>query len=328
LVIIVTGEFRTVIDFDIPFAIPIPDGFYLVRIRGKTADIHVQKHPREYAGWKAVGGVAELPFDKHGRFAYSHIAVTLSWKADIRELGRKPLLIDAPPRDKVKEIAIEFVNRLIDVVRYVTGEYHLEHVTYPDIPAYDVYYSDGKQMLPVAKTLLSTGVGGIKITVGQPAPIPDSLRREILELLANEGELELSRTLILNAKDAALSEDYRRATLESVTALEVDLFRFIRERGRQLKIAEDKIKSFIVDVGLTGSLEVVLKMLTAGLEPPDEQLLSVCKGAIATRNDILHRGLMQVPATEAEMRISRIESFLAYLKRVTEMMRTSQNASP
>lgn len=317
-------QLQTVIEFDIPFAIPILDGFYPVRLRGKTADIHVQKvYRREHRGWKVEGGVAEFSFDKHGGFSYSHLVVTLPWKVDPNELGRKPLLIDARPRDRVKEIAIEFVNRLIDVVRYLTGEYHLEHVTYPDIPTYDVDYFNGKRLLPVRKTLLSTGVGGIKITVGQPTPFPDSLRRKILELLANEGELELSRTLILNAKDAALSEDYRRATLESVTALEVDLYRFIRERGKQVNIAENEIENFIIKVGHGLSLEVVLKLLTAGLEPPDEQLLSACKGAITTRNGILHRGLMQVPPSETETRILQIESFLAYLKRVREEMRTS-----
>mgnify|MGYP001057388521 CR=1 FL=1 len=321
-------ELQTLIEFDIPFAIPIADGLYPIRLRGKTAEIYVRKiYRKEYGGWKVEGGVAEFPLDKHGRFAYSHIIVRLPWKADPNELGRKPLLIDTPPRQKIKEIALEFVNRLIDVVRYVTDEYHLEHVTYPDISSYDVEYFDGQQKFPVVKTLLSTGVGGIKITAGRPETLPESLKRKILELLANEGELELSKVLILNAKDAALSEDYRRATLESVTALEVDLYRFIRERGKQLQIAEDKLDNFIIEVGLTGNLEVVLKMLTAGLEPPDIQLLTVCKGAITTRNDILHRGLIEVPATETEMRISKIESFLAYLKRVTERIRTSKNAN-
>ena len=320
-------ELQTVVKFDIPFAVPVPDGFYPVRLGRRTAEIYAQKIRRgEPQGLTIVGGTMEFPFDKHGRFAYSRLAIKLHWKADPNELGRTPRLIDAPPRYRSKEIAIEFVNRFIEVVRYVTGEYHLEHITYQDVLSYDVEYFDGVRTIPAQKSLLSTGVGGIKITAGQPPGFPESTKKRILDLLANEGELELSRILILNAKDAALTEDYRRATLEAVTALEVDLYRFIRERGKQLNIVDDKIENFIVKVGLTGSLELVLKMLTAGLEPPDEPSLNTCKGAITTRNDILHHGLMEGSASETEMRILGIESFLAYLKRVTEKTRTSQKA--
>ncbi len=70
----------------------------------------------------------------------------------LSERGRQPILLkigqpgaSIPPRNKNKEIALRFVNRLIDVVRYVTEEYHLEHVRYPDILSYRQYYWDGKK---------------------------------------------------------------------------------------------------------------------------------------------------------------------------------------
>ena len=312
-----SAQLQTLVEFDIPFAIQAPDGIYSIMLRNKAAEIFVKKIQRtEYGSWSVQGGNAEIVYDKHGRFSHTHVILKLPWQADINERGRQPLFVDAPPRSKLKETVLDFVNRFIDVVRYVTEEYPLEHITYSDIASYNVAYFDGKQKIPVAQVLLDTGTGGIRITAGQPTSFPEDKKRQIDELLRNEGKLELSKVFILNAKNAALEEDYRGATLESVTALEIELSGFIRKRGGQLRISDDKLEQFIKEVGLTGNLEVVLKMLTAGLEPPDEGILGICKGAITTRNNILHRGLIEVPVAETENRIAKIESFIAYLQRI------------
>jgi hypothetical protein len=319
---------QTLVEFDIPFAVEIPDGIYPLKLGGKSAEIHVKRiYRKQYGGWSVQGGTAEISLDKHGRFSYSHVILKLPWQADFEETGRKPLFFDAPPRNRLKEISLDLVNRFIDVVRYTTEAYHLEHVTYPDITSYGVAYYDGKQRIPVAQMLLDTGTGGIRVTVGGPEPFPEEQKARIIQLLRDEGDLELSKMFILNAKNAVLEEDFRSATLESVTALEIDLYRFIRKRGSQLKIPQKDLENFIVIVGLTGNLGIVLKMLTDGLEPPDEKLLEICKGAITTRNHILHRGLVQIPVSETELRIEKIESFLVYLRRISNGMKPEQNSN-
>lgn len=70
-------------------------------------------------------------------------------------------------------------------------------------------------------------------------------------------------------------------------------------------------------VGLTGNFRIVLKMLTEGLEQPNEEAMSWCSGAIKTRNKILHKGLRDVSPSETEQRIMNIEKMIDYLTRIS-----------
>ncbi len=140
----------------------------------------------------------------------------------------------------------------------------------------------------------------------------------IKDLLENESPLEIDKVLILNAKDFCLREDFRLATLDAVIALETVLYKYIREQGKKVGITNEDIERFIRDVGLTGNIKVVLKLLTKGLAQLDDDTLGCCKGAITTRNDIVHRGLIEVPPKETEIRIVCIEKMISYLKRLLQ----------
>jgi len=59
-------------------------------------------------------------------------------------------------------------------------------------------------------------------------------------------------------------------------------------------------------------------MLTKGLEQIDDETIATCKGAITTRNKILHEGLREVYSTDAEKRIAAIEKMLEYLGRLSQ----------
>ncbi len=312
---------QTLIELDLPFSLPIPDGDYSIILHGKSAVASVKRvQHKQSEGWVATGRV-DLMFDRRGRFAHSHVLLALSWMVDINERGRKPKFLDTS-RSKAKEYAIEFLNRLVDVVRYVTGEYQLQRISYPDITSFQINYWDGTQVIPGAIALLDSGTGGLRITTGPEPKFSKTKLGLITELLKGEKLLDMSKVLVLNAKDSALLEDYRMATVNAVIALEIRLAEFIRRRGRQLGIAKSKIRKFIVEVGLTGNLEIVLKMLAAGLEAPNDKLLAKCKGAIKERNNILHKGKAELPADETENRIEAIEYFIEYLDRLIAKLKT------
>src|SRR5437660_12692017 len=112
-----SDELQTLIDLDLPFALPIPDGDYPLTLHSKSAVASVKRvQHKQSEGWIATGRV-DLQFDRRGRFAHSHILLALSWKIDLNERGRKPRLLDTS-RSKAKESAIELLNRLIDVISY------------------------------------------------------------------------------------------------------------------------------------------------------------------------------------------------------------------
>src|SRR5437667_6004784 len=93
---------QTLIEFDLPFALPIPDGDYSLTLHGKSAVASVKRvQHKQSEGWVTTGTV-DLMFDRRGRFAHSHILLALSWAVDLNEKGRKPKLLDTS-RSKAKE---------------------------------------------------------------------------------------------------------------------------------------------------------------------------------------------------------------------------------
>jgi len=257
-----------------------------------------------------------MPFDKYGRSSFSSITLELFWLVDLGEIVEAPILLgNIPPRNKAKITVLRFINRFVETVRYITGEYWVEPARYQDLLSYEAFYWDGTTKYPARLTILDTGVGGFKFGTGHPFKIENEKIKELRNLLANESEINASQVFILNSKDACLQEDYRLATVESVTALEITLYKFIRSRGARVNISPQDIDRFIKDVGLTGSIDVVMRILTEGLEQIDNETLSKCKGAITVRNSILHEGLRDVPAIETEQRVVSIEKMIDYLNR-------------
>lgn len=307
---------QTVFTFGLPYAIPVPDGAYKVKIRLKVATLSIKRVQRqEVVGFGGTGNI-QFPFDKYGKSSFSAIELTIPGILDFQEQAKTPLLIKSAPRLKAKEIALSFLNRFIEAVKYVSEEYWVEPARYQDILAYQAYYWDGVNKYSARVTLLDTGVGGIRLGGGHPFQMKADKIQQLSDLLENEKELDTSKLFILNAKDACLQEDYRLATVESVTALEILLYKFILLQGKKVKIPRNELDEFIKTVGLTGNISVVLRMIAKGLEQIDEETIATCRGAITTRNHILHKGLRDVYSTDTEKRIIAIERMIAYLRRL------------
>lgn len=313
----VPKDSHTVFVFNLPFAIPIPDGLYPIKIGTHTAEISVKRFQREKVEGFVGSGTFQMMFDKFGKSSFSHVSLKLPWIVDFSEIGRKPTLIgDVLPRSKAKETALRFLNRFIEAVRCVTGEYWVEPVRYQDVLAYETFYWDGKKKYPANLTLLDSGVGGFRVGGGHPFQVEKEKIGQLIDILKNESEIDSSRIFVLNAKDSCLQEDFRLAVVEMVTALEIVLYKFIRMQGQKVKIPNDELENFIADVGLTGNISVVLKLLTKSLEQIDEEITRKCRGAIRIRNKILHEGLRDIGSTDTEQRIAAIECMITYLERL------------
>ena len=315
---VASAHVHTVFVFDLPFSIPVPDGIYQTKIGTHMAEISVKRIQREEKWGIGFRGsdTLQMMFDKYGKSSFSHIDLKLPWKVDFSEIGKKPILLDTPPRKKAKEIALHYLNRFIEVVRYVTGEYWVEPVRYQDILTYEAFYWDGKNKYPAGLHLLDSGVGGLRLGGGHPFQMEKEKIEKLNDILKNELEIDSSKIFILNAKDSCLQEDFRLAVIETVTALEIVLCKFIRLQGQKLKIHNGELEGFIVDVGLTGNISVVLRMLTKSLEQIDQETIRKCRGTIKIRNKILHEGLRDIGSTDTEERIVAVERMIAYLEKL------------
>jgi hypothetical protein len=311
---------HTVFTFKLPFAIPLPDGLYEIVLGGKKADIVIKRIQRTDILGVASSGSVQLMFDKYGWSSFSEVSMTFRWKLDLEEIGRTPIVLGGvplPPRHKAKETVVRFLNRFIDVVRYTTSEFWVEKVRYQDLLSYQVYYWDGKNKISGRFAFIDNGVGGVMMCRGNPFQVHSQKLDKINDLLEHETPLDSSSTLILNAKDSCLQESFRLAIIEAVAGLEVVLYNFITVQGKKLGLPDKGLKDFIIDVGLTGNINIVLKMLASGLEQIDAATLRECTGAIKIRNKILHEGLLDVGSTDTEKRVLAIEKMISYLRKIT-----------
>ena len=317
MTISLSSNTRTIFEFDLPYAIPVSDGSYQIKIGQHIGTLLIKRVQRkEIVGFKSSANL-QLAFDKYGKSSYSRIQLTLPWIVNLQEEGRVPILLDRGlVRLKAKEKVLHILNRFIEAVRYVTEEYWVEPARYQDILSYQIFYLDGEKKHPAMLTLIDSGVGGIGLGTDHPFKMKGEKIEQLNDILLDKHKLDTSRIFILNSKDACFQEDFRLATIEAVTALEMVLYKFIRKRGENLGIPNGALKNFIKETGVSGNMSVVLRMLTEGLEQIDEEIIDMCKGAITTRNKILHEGLRDMYSTDTEKRIIDIEKMLNYLRKL------------
>jgi len=306
---------HTVFHFNLPYAIPVPDGLYKIKIGREIAKVNIERIQVARTGWKASEGTyLQLQYDKYGKSSYSSIKIKIPRPIIFLERGRTPLLINTPPRLRSKEIVLRFLNRLIEVVKYSTGRYWVEDVRYQDITSFEMFYLIDKKLHNAGMSLLDTGTGGIRMSTIHPFTLEREKLEELNNILENEEDIKVEILLLMNTKDACLQENFKLATVEAVTALEVVLNKFIRRKGEEKGIKKGDLDRVIIEVGLTGNISVVLKLLADNPDEIDKDLVSICRGAIRIRNKILHEGLQKIPATETEERIMAIEKMIELIK--------------
>lgn len=315
---------HTVFEFSLPFAIPVPDDLYEIYQNKRRIDLLIKRIQKD-VGFSTTNSYMQMQNDKYGRSSFSQICLNFPWKIALREEGRTPIAIGnipIPPRVKDKEIIVKTLNRFIEVVRYATDAFWVEPVRYQDLLAYQSYYWDGKKTYTGILAIMDTGVGGLRVGNGDAFYLEPEKLSKLNSFLYSETVLDSASMLLLNAKEACLEENHRLATIEAVAGLEVVLSNFIKVRGKELKLPNKALKDFMIKVGLTGNLTLVLKMLTAGVEQVDDGILNECTGVITVRNEIMHEGLLEVEATVTEKRILAIEKMIDYLKRITSATAT------
>src|SRR3989304_2314625 len=139
---------HTIFSFNLPYAIPVPDGIYRVKIGVRAADVSIRRVQKtDITGFQVGGsGFVQIKFDKYGQSSFSFVEIKFPQIVDVLERGRTPLLLgNIPPRNKAKEIVLRFLNRFIETVRYVTEEYWVEPARYQDILSFDISYWDGNK---------------------------------------------------------------------------------------------------------------------------------------------------------------------------------------
>jgi hypothetical protein len=302
-------ETKTLFKFDLPFAIPVPDDVYPIRIGSELGKISIKRKTNSKA--KEESQSPQMDLDKYGVGSYSSLKVLVPKKLNMIEEGRNSVLI-APDmkRLKAQETVVRIVNRFIETAKNVTSEYWVDPIRYNDILDLKAYFLDGEKKYSVKVPKLKSKKAVSEDTKGDE----EKVKTEIKDALSVDYKFDLSKSFLLNAKDSCSKEDYIRATVEAATALEVALYQAILEQGNKSGIRHNDLKKMIKTIKSTGDISVALKMLSNGTKELDSETIKDCKGALTVRNNILQKGARNVYSTDTEKRVTAIETMVNWLQ--------------
>jgi len=280
---------------------------------------------------------AEIPKDRFGRLAHTYVTIFIPYKimddpnASIFECpvcgteisstvttcsicGAKFEQTEAekPAHSNIKKTAIALLNKFLEVYRLYAHEYHIEPIKNTDIISFECNYIRRGKLYTGYRYLVDTGSGGIKS--GNVFILDDHIHKKIRDFLKSGQQIEIHTRLLCNSKNHLAVEEYHLALIEAVSALDIILSAFIRKEGSIRVISKKAIENFIHDVGVSGRVKVVLKLLTTGEDQLSNAVYSDCEGAITLRNKVIHQGLLKLNPTDIKRRIFSVETMINYVQ--------------
>ena len=334
------------VTFDLPFCLYLDDGLYQVAREGWTASVHLERITQTHLDPR-LGidqATTELIRDRHGRLRYSRAAVELPGKALIeKELRRQAEAGELEAQEGVVSVTLTIeriisgfgdvafqeafgaVNRLIEVYRQVTDQFHTRRVSREEIFRADIqWYQNGE---PLGGTYY--GAFGHGMSLG-PRGFDDQAMERLRSLLNSTRPIPVAIALFQDAKDRLDRSEYRLAVIDARTALEVfvdevllgyfsapgtsleEACRVLDVESRKVQTLEDALQHSLINRKLGHALKQVLNL---DLHDGDPQLWQRWLRAKEIRERGAHRG----------QEVGRIEAIEA-INTMGEIMESIRNA--
>jgi hypothetical protein len=239
----------------------------------------------------------EQLYDRWGRVAYTFLEIWF------------PMYVD-PKSTELQDWVHAVINRLLEVYRFATKEFHVDVVPKNELWEYEAFSTneDGRTF-PSPIHCVRMMPFGYGTRLARSAPISEEAKR----FLSDGTRLPLAQTLYLNAQREHLLENHRLAVVEAETAFEalVDkaVVSYYREQGHPEEQIEKKLEA-----GLRNLIRDHIPRCcgqpfegTAEYEAWDADLYKV-------RNDVVHNGASVSPE-QVEKALSAAGEALGWLER-------------
>ena len=272
-------------------AIPYP------LIWGKEDWLQVRLDARDYKiaferSWRRGANNMDLRYDRLGRVSYTKIALLF------------PDFTDTDNTKELKEIAHKAVNRLLDVYRVRTKEFHVGSIPLHELGA-----------IGALDSIVTTESGGqfrdtFSFDFGlAPCRPPEKITDQAVQDLALERPLPVVDVLVLNARRSLLLENYRLAVIEAETAFEVGVDSVLSSYYSAKSLPRVKVDK-LLDCGLANLLEHHMRKALGrnftGTAEHDRWYEDLYK----VRNAVVHDG-KSVQSNEAQRALEAAEDALA-----------------
>lgn len=320
------GNHYIAIGFSAPFCVHLPDGNYKVKIiaqnRELTVQVILEKRRRNLSHGGLLPGVQEIEqfADRRGIYCFTSLivyipirGVTPTIHSNFDEMSK----IVHENHPWANNLAVKAFNRLLEIYRLCTGECHIHPLSGRDVwMDYSVafFYNEFPPDAGRSKFIAHvTPVYSLHNLMPSAPNVPNSVVKDIHKKLGENFETELSDELLLNAHDLIDQGNFRAAVIESETAFEIAVQKFLRNNyhGRQREIDKlDRMNSFT-------------NLLNNDLFQRAIAPKKFCKGELMYENwnrhawrlrgDLVHGKISKVSQEDALEAVRTIEATLEYL---------------
>ena len=298
----------------LPFCLYLPYNHYEVTIsqlnEGRPALIELDKRARdpEIAFKMLPSGKGENWRDTTGKFRYSTAIV---WMPYTDKMGFDPRhWVDFAPKQCYASYALQYLNRLARVYRYVTTDYYIPRLSMDDVDSYfGVALADTGSTRPKLEWLpMGRGEPGVSLLPDKPA----SQLRHIREMLRSETSIPDEEELLMSARSLLDSGSPRLAVLEAQTALEVVVDRLVSTHYRDLGYTDEKIQA-ILGCGFRNLVNHHLSPKIARFEQGMPVHDNYWARTYQPRCDLVHGDEIEITPEDADQAIRSVEEALEYL---------------
>lgn len=232
---------RTVVITAFPYPLIWDRGYFDIRIADKIFEVDFLRRYRQqdegipspsFSPGISKSSNSEMHFDRLTRVAYTLVNIWF------------PMRVEWDKHKEIQGWIHAVINRLLEVYRYQTGEFHVDAIPINELWEYEIMDTneDGTTFPSSVKCRRYFPLGS-GVSLARIAPVPTEAR----QLLRDGTKLPIPRTLYLNAKREELLENYRLAVVEAETAFEtlVDqtVSQYYKEQGLSSTSIENKLQT-------------------------------------------------------------------------------------
>lgn len=311
----------------LPFCLRLEDGDYKIRYKGRVYLCRLCKVWSDFASGcnpdKDVGPIStellfkvttgqitkalncEIEFDKKGFFRYT----VFSTRVYFDEGSELEEIVDRVSKDPLIVIRtlLPLINKLLVAYRYVTGEFHVTEIQWPDL----CMVRDGKMMPWVTMDYPTRDHQRRKVMgwfPGDESPVittrPNVSKRghKTIETLMLQKDFQppLERDLLLNSKDFSRQGRHGLAVFELGTALEIAVNKVLLDKG----VDEEELRKLRFKEKYDTAL---LRYAGVSLKGARNDLWSAVLKIWNIRNNVAHRRLAAFTDRKGTI-VERIES--------------------
>lgn len=276
--------------------------FHLPYKKGKLVEINIDNF---FSGNYSIGSATNLEADSDtfGQYRFSKLMMKIPYfdngVVDLTEI-----------ETKYDKVFFKYYNRFIDSYRLITGRHKIRNIwNFSEfLPPLEVTAS--KNINP--EEFHFTGFVLGKDYIVSRKPLRSEKEHNDLEESLLLG-LPLNTQFLMDAKRALQFLDLIHSNINAVIALEISVSSYIKIFAEKKGIDKESIKDFITNVGITGSIQTTLKLITPDdIILPSENIFIQCKSAITNRNSIVHKGLREINYNMLVQHLKAIEELIIF----------------